>query len=282
MSEITASIKTNDNHWTVVVDNRSHVFDPSHRCYVALVEAVQSKDAEEFLRLINTGNEISEWSHGNFEFRDGCLFFGHECVANEPTQRMIELIQQGFNHEPMVKYLENLYQNVSSRAVLESYAWSSHKGLPITDDGMMVGYKGVCIHTGKTITVRNGELAEGDLVDIHTRKTFRNNVGDKPSMNRREVCDDHTKGCESGLHIGTYEYASKWAGPSGVIVLVKFNPRDIVSVPSDCSCQKIRVCEYEVIGISREQLQEAVFDNTASEGCVDDEYDFNDDEEVDF
>jgi hypothetical protein len=159
----------------------------------------------------------------------------------------------------MLNYLTNLYDNVSERAVQESYTWSSHKGLPITDDGMMVGYKGVRPHAGDTIKVKNGELNEGDLVDIYTGKTFRNNVGDVCTMKRRQVCDDHTKGCESGLHVGTYEYACDWAGNSGVVVLVKFNPKDIVSVPSDCNCQKMRVSEYEVIAIAREQLEEAVY-----------------------
>jgi hypothetical protein len=155
--------------------------------------------------------------------------------------------------------MTNLYDNVSERAVQESYTWSSHKGLPITDDGMMVGYKGVAVHSGDTIKVKNGELKDGDHVDRYTLKTFRNNVGDVCSMKRRQVCDDHTQGCSSGLHVGTYEYACDWAGNTGVVVLVKFNPKDIVSVPSDCECQKMRVSEYEVIAIAREQLEEAVY-----------------------
>jgi hypothetical protein len=28
-------------------------------------------------------------------------------------------------------------------------------------------------------------------------------------------------------------------------LLVRFNPRDAVSVPQDCECQKLRVCKYE-------------------------------------
>ena len=169
----------------------------------------------------------------------------------------------------MLNYLTNLYDNTSERAVQESYSWSSHKGLPITEDGMMVGYKGVRPHVGETIKVKNGELKEGDLVDIYTGKTFRNNVGDVCTMKRRQVCDDHTQGCSSGLHVGTYEYACNWAGSTGVVVLVKFNPKDIVSVPSDCECQKMRVSEYEVISIAREQLEEAVY---AEDEDLDDYY----------
>jgi len=277
------AIKSNDNRWTVTLGGQPFIFDHTHPHYAALVECTHTDDEDEFVRLFNTGHEIENWSEGEFEFRDGFLYFEEEQVASQPTSRVIEMIQQGFPHEPMLNYLTNLYDNVSERAVQESYTWSSHKGLPITDDGMMVGYKGVRVHSGNTINVKNGELNEGDLVDIYTGKTFRNNVGDVCTMRRRQVCDDHTKGCDTGLHVGTYEYACNWAGNTGVVVLVKFNPKDIVSVPSDCNCQKMRVSEYEVIAIAREQLEEAVYDHEDE----DDDYDYESvdayyDDEADF
>jgi len=190
-------IKSNDNHWTVVLNGQPHQFDHTHPQYAALVECVHTGDSTSFVELLNTGSQVENWSEGDFEFRDGFLYFEDEQVASDPTRRMIECLQQGFPHEPMMNYLTNLYDNVSERAVQESYTWSSHKGLPITEDGMMVGYKGVKVHKGETIKVKNGELKDGDYVDIYTGKTFRNNIGDKPSMRRRQVCDDHTKGCRS-------------------------------------------------------------------------------------
>lgn len=252
-------IKSNDNHWTVILNGQPHQFDHTHPQYAALVECVHTSDSTSFVELLNTGSQVEDWSEGDFEFRDGFLYFEDEQVASDPTRRMIECLQQGFPHEPMMNYLTNLYDNVSERAVQESYTWSSHKGLPITEDGMMVGYKGVAIYRGDTIKGKNGEIKDGDHVDRYTGKTFRNNVGDKCSMKRRQVCDDHTKGCDTGLHVGTYEYACNWATSTGVVLLVKFNPKDVVSVPSDCNCQKMRVSEYEVIAIAREQLEEPVY-----------------------
>jgi hypothetical protein len=273
--------KSNDNHWTVILGGQPFMFDHTHHNYSALVECVHAGDSDEFVRLLNVGNEVENWSEGDFEFRDGFLYFEDEQIASQPTNRVIEMIQQGFPHKPMLNYLTNLYDNVSERAVQESYTWSSHKGLPITDDGMMVGYKGVMINQSGTFNGKNGEIKNGDLVDRYTGKTFRNNVGDKCSMKRRQVCDDHTQGCSSGLHVGTYEYACDWATSSGVVLLVKFNPKDIVSVPSDCNCQKMRVSEYEVIAIAREQLEEAVY---AGDEEFEDtlEYWMGDSEEADF
>jgi len=267
-------IKSNDNHWTVILNGQPHQFDHTHHNYAALVECVHTSDSTSFVELLNSGSQVEDWSEGDFEFRDGFLYFEDEQVASDPTRRMIECLQQGFPHEPMMNYLTNLYDNVSERAVQESYTWSSHKGLPITEDGMMVGYKGVAIYRGDTIKVKNGELKDGDHVDRYTGKTFRNNVGDVCSMKRRQVCDDHTQGCSSGLHVGTYEYANDWATSSGVVLLVKFNPKDIVSVPSDCNCQKMRVSEYEVIAIAREQLEEAVYEVDEFDDVEMDDYDY--------
>lgn len=256
-------IKSNDNRYTVILDGQPHLFDPSHHHYIGLVECVHAGDSDEFVTLLNEGSVIEDWSEGSFEFRKGTghLYFEDEQIATDPTNRILECIKQGFPHEFMLKYLTNLYDNVSERAVQESYKWSSHKGLPITEDGMMVGYKGVKTYSGEGVNGKNGQIKDGDLVDIYTGKSFRNNVGDKCSMKRRQVCDDHTQGCSSGLHVGTYEYACQWAGGSGSVVLVKFNPKDIVSVPSDCEHQKLRVSDYEVISIAREQLEEAVYED---------------------
>jgi hypothetical protein len=276
-------IKSNDNRYTVILDGQPHLFDPSHHNYTGLVECVHAEDATEFITLLNQGDSIEDWSEGNFAFKkdDGHLYFEDEQVAVDPTKRIIECIRGGFPHQFMLNYLTNLYDNVSERAVQESYKWSSHKGLPITEDGMMVGYKGVGIYRGEDRNDKNGRpLTSGDHVDIYTGKSFRNNVGDKCSMKRRQVCDDHTQGCSSGLHVGTYEYASGWAGSGGVVLLVKFNPKDIVSVPSDSQYQKLRVSEYEVVAIAREQLEEPVYDYEQEDMDDFDLYEYDEDDNI--
>lgn len=269
-------IKSNSNEWTVIINNgQPHVFDHTHMNYNALIECVMSDDADEFVNLINSGSTIEDWSEGDFEFKDGFLYYEGERVADQPTNRIVELLKQNYSHEFMTNYLEKLYNNVSERAVQESYTWSSHKGLPIAKDGDMIAYKGVRKYVGEDIVDKMGRtITEGDLVDIYTGNSFRNNIGDSNGMKRRQVCDDHTMGCSKGLHVGTYEYATNWAGSTGVVVLVKFNPANIVSVPSDCQFSKMRVSDYEVVSIAREQLEEAVY----SEDEDFDEYDLAIDE----
>ena len=255
-------IKDAKNHWTVVIGTKSYQFDHTHVEYDNLKACVMEGQQDEFLELIDTVSVIENWSEGNFEFKDGYLFYEDEQVASQPTERIVGLIKGGHDHKPMLAYLDRLYQNVSNRAVMESYDWCSHKGLPITPDGMLVGYKGVTVYQGEDTVDKIGNIiTEGDLVDKYTGKSFRNNTMDSPSMNRRRVSDNCNEGCAAGLHVGTFEYASDWATNSGKVVLVKFDPSDIVSVPTDCNHQKMRVSAYTVIGIARDIIEEAVFED---------------------
>lgn len=264
-------IKTNSNHWVVVIDGKPYNFDATHPEYEGLVECVKVGDAEGFVSLVEIGTVIENWSEGKFDFHDGVLYYEGEQVASQPTERIISMIKNGWDHKPMLSYLDLLYQNVSNRAVQESYNWCSHKGLPITEDGYLVGYKGVAVYSGSDTKDKMGkDLKTDDLVDKYTGNSYRNNVGDEVSMNRRQVSDNCNEGCAAGLHVGTYEYANNWAGCEGKVVLVKFSPADIVSVPTDCEFQKMRVSKYTVIGIAREILQEDVY--------VEDEEDYLDDQ----
>ena len=265
-------IKSNDNHWTVVLGGQPHQFDHTHPEYNGLCECVMAGDADEFVNLINTGTVIENWSEGNFAFRDGFLYYEDEQVASQPTERIINMIKNSWDYKPMLAYLDRLYQNVSNRAVHESYTWCSNKGLPITDDGMLIGYKGVSLYSGEDRFDKLGRpLAEGDHVDKYTGTSFRNNIGDECSMNRRGVSDNCNDGCASGLHVGTYEYAENWAGTNGVVILVKFDPADIVSVPTDCQYSKMRVSKYTVVSVAREQLEEEVY--------TEDEYAYSEDDD---
>lgn len=267
-------IKDGKNQWTVMVGGKPAVFDESHQNYDALVEAVMDGKADEFNTLLNVGQSMVNWSEGKFFIKDGCLFYDGEEVDERLHDRIQEMIDGGYDYKPMLRFIERLYSNVSNRAVKEAYRWCQHKGLPITNDGFLVGYKGVSVYRGERhIDLLGREMTNGDYVDRYTGKSYRNNVGDINSMNRRNVCDDHLVGCSSGLHVGNYDYACGWAGSDGVVVLVKFDPADIVSVPSDSNYQKIRVSSYEVLEVTRGQLDDCVYDHEDEDDDLEDEDD---------
>ena len=47
--------------------------------------------------------------------------------------------------------------------------------------------------------------------------------------------------CGHGFHVGTMNYASQFGGSNRHLMACKVNPKDVVSVPYDHSCEKCRV-----------------------------------------
>ena len=134
-------------------------------------------------------------------------------------------------NDSMVLFLDNLTQNPDSRVFDQLYPFMQHNDIRISDDGCLLAYKKV----------------RGDYYDIHSG-TIRNAPGDKPSMPRVMVQNDPTQTCSTGLHVCAKSYLPNFGNDSSdKVVIVKVNPKDVVSVPYDYNGAKMRVCEYEVL-----------------------------------
>ena len=251
-------IKSHTGSFVVVSNNQSYTFDQDHPNYNGLVESVKCGDAEEFHNLINTGVMIEDWAEGNFKFTNGVLFFGDEEVHRTITVRIVDMIKDGFDYQPMLRFLERLYNNPSFRAINELYTFLEHKFLPITPEGYFLAYK----------------VVRPDFKDKYSG-TIDNSVGQTPTMPRFKVDDNCDVGCSQGLHIGAIDYVRSYGSAGDKVVICKVDPADVVSVPLDSSHQKVRTCKYEVVGEYEEDLLPAVVDD------YDDEYDDEDWDEDD-
>jgi hypothetical protein len=45
-------------------------------------------------------------------------------------------------------------------------------------------------------------------------------------------------------------------GRGGNLMIVEINPADVVSVPNDSDCQKLRTCKYKVVSLFKRKLEE--------------------------
>ena len=150
-------------------------------------------------------------------------------MHNALTTRMIAMLQEEFPIEPLVLFMENLMNNPSKRAVTELYGFLEKNNLPITPDGHFLAYKKV----------------REDYLDVHSG-TMNNSVGSIVEMERNMVDDDKNNTCSTGLHFCSQSYLNSFGGNRTMIL--KINPRDVVSIPSDYNDSKGRACRYEVIG----------------------------------
>lgn len=217
------------NNLVVVIGNTSHTISKTHITYQRVVDAIKAADWDKVKDLIEPKKIVLNYGKGNISIQGEKLFWKGAEFHNTLAGRMIQMLTDGFEIEPMVNFMENLMSNPSKRAVTELYGFLEKNQLPITPDGHFLAYKKV----------------RSDFKDVHSG-TMDNSPGKVVEMERNEVDDDKTRTCSSGLHFCGMSYLSCFGGDRTVIV--KINPRDVVSIPVDYNEAKGRACRYEVIG----------------------------------
>jgi hypothetical protein len=217
------------NNVVVVIDNKPHTISKTHITYQKVVDAIKANDWETVKDTIEPKKVVLEYGKGNVEVQGEQLFWKGKAFHNALATRMIQMLQDGFPVEPLVNFMENLMKNPSYRSVNELYGFLEKNNLPITSDGYFLAYKKV----------------RKDYKDCHTG-TMDNSIGQVVEMERHSVDDNANNTCSSGLHFCSKEYLNSFGGERTVIV--KINPADVVSIPTDYDFSKGRACRYEVIG----------------------------------
>ena len=215
----------------VVIGNKSHTVSKTHITYNKVLEAIKANDWDALPDIIEPKKVVLNFGAGNVEIQGETLFWKGKELNTGLSVRMIQMLQDGFPVEPMVIFMENLYKNPSKRAVTELYGFLEKNNLPITPDGHFLAYKKV----------------GSNFKDIHSN-TMDNSVGQVVEMERHDVDDNKDVTCSTGLHFCGMSYLPHFGGGDSRTVIVKINPADVVSIPSDYNDAKGRACRYEVIG----------------------------------
>ena len=233
-----------DGNLTVILKNKAHQVIPDHTNYKVILEALPTATEDELLELVDIEKAVATFSQGQVSIVSGKVMFEGEEVHGSISKRILEFMSKGLPFEPLVKFLENLMENPSMQSQQELYDFLEHENLPVTEDGCFLAYKAV----------------RSDFKD-KWQGTFDNSVGQVCEMRRAKVDDNRKVGCSQGLHAGALNYVANYgsvdAGDN--IVIVKINPQDVVSVPSDCDCEKLRTCKYEVVGLYQGELPKPLY-----------------------
>lgn len=159
------------------------------------------------------------------------------------------IAQEGLPVSIFAKFWDNLQLNPSANSVRELYDFLAYKELPITEDGCFLAYKGLTRNGWSISANKETKVLKGKVDD---KGRIFNGLNEEIEVRRWDVDDNRQHGCSYGLHVGSLDYAQGFA--QGQVVVVKINPKDVVSVPEDCACQKCRVCAYKVIDVFRKRL----------------------------
>lgn len=213
----------------VVIDSTPHTLSKGNVTYNKVLDAIKQNDWDAVRDFIEPKKVVLNYGKGNVSIKGETLYWKDQEFNSALSTRMISMLTEGFPIEPLVLFMENLMQNPSKRSVTELYRFLEKNTLPITPDGHFLAYKKV----------------RADYTDVHTG-TFDNSVGKIVEMERNQVDDDKDRTCSQGLHFCSESYLKSFGGERTMIL--KVNPRDVVSIPSDYNDAKGRCCRYEVVG----------------------------------
>jgi hypothetical protein len=235
---------------TINYEGKTYTVTSSDERFEAVKDAILKGDWEEVYKELDIVSAIEDFTKGDISVKDGIVYYKDtEKLHGSVVNKLLELLKSGLEDSTcLINYIVNLLQNPSNSSVEELYDFQGYKSLPIDEEGYVVAYKGIAsddysIHGNLRTVVLQGKVDENGRI--------YNGVGETIEVARRCVDDNRRKDCSHGLHVGSWDYASTFGSKT---VMVRFNPADAVSVPTDWACQKLRVCKYEVLAeVEREE-----------------------------
>jgi hypothetical protein len=204
--------------------------------------------ADEFLRLFDPGVAAAaafENVTDRVQIGNGQVLFDGKRIENALTKQIVRFLQEDVeDFKPLVNFMEKVMDNPNEHSREQLYEWLDRYDFTITPSGDIVAYKGVRRDGDSFQSISSG--TEAVYVDgVRHQGRIPNPIGAVINMERDLVHHDPSAGCSRGLHVGTYSYASGFA--QGALLECHVNPRDVVSVPTDCGWQKVRTCRYKVV-----------------------------------
>ena len=263
-----------NNSLTAVIGNKVYTAHSTHPNWSGIMDAVRANDNNGLINAINIRQSVINYVNGNIRIIGNECWYGNLQIGGVVVDRLLNFITAKLPAQPIIKFIDNLYSNPSQRAVTELYSFLEHRNLPNTPEGNFLAYKGLqvdyhSITSGKLTLLQGKTDATGHIY---------NGIGETIECVRNQVDDNKDNHCSVGIHAGSLEYATSFAGSAGSggkVVIVEINPRDVVSIPSDCECQKLRTCKYKVVG-----EYELPLDSTFNDEYSDDDGDEFGDEDV--
>ena len=259
-----------DDSITVFVNGRPYTVEKSNPNFSALRKALIDANYADIPNLVSVEHKITNFSHGKLHVTDGEVFYGTEKLHGVVVTKLLELLKAGAKDaEPLLNFIDKLMSNVSANSVNELYSFLSYKSLPITPEGNFLAYKGVKNDFYSSSGNKSTVVVQGE---VNGQGQILNKIGTTIEVARRSVDDNKDNHCSFGLHVGSFDYAASWAGPTGRLLVVEVNPADAVSVPTDCSFQKLRVSKYKVhsdITPERKEISEPIYNEDDCADCAD-------------
>lgn len=268
------------NVLTMILEGKSVCISKDDERFKAVRDALVDGSESQLLSLLAPVYKDKLLAPDVFSLKDGSIAFGNgfsyghgvltchgETLTNPGVVNAIErLLAERLPLDGIANFVDRLYDSTRSRVRQQLLLFADAKGLTIDSQGFIIAYKAV----------------DCNYRDKWTGK-IDNSPGATPSMDPGEVEDNPDVACGPGLHAGSLDYIYGYGSGTDHIIIVKIDPADVISIPTDSGCQKMRTCGYTVVGDYNGELKQVVY--AADAGCAeyyDDDEDEDDDDDFDY
>jgi len=220
---------------TFFLNGRPQTFDGSHPNFQKIVDAVTANDLNALETLTNVRQFVAKVTEGNVVITEDSevLFRGVE-VPEYLAERIISHHEAGIPILPLCNFAEKLMSNTNASVRNDLYRWLEVGNMPVYEDGDFMAYK----------TVRS------DFTPVHKGPYGKSQKpGEVVEMPRSECDENRENTCSRGLHFCSYSYLPSFGyGNEGqTVIVLKINPKDVTSIPTDYNNAKGRCCRFEVV-----------------------------------
>lgn len=236
-------VKTKE-YLTVIINGKPYAIKTKTKRERKVLKLLKEKKFDAVKTFLDARARLKRYTKNEFKIKENQIYDSSNAVVPEIiVHKLASLEQSGVDYRILKNFWENLKHNPSENSRNQLYNYLIRNHYPLTEDGCFLAYKKVT------------KDDKGNLVDGYT-KTIRNNIGDVVTISRKEVDDNGNNTCSTGLHVAAWKYAQEYSGE--VLIEVKVNPEDVVSVPIDYDFQKMRVCRYTVLRIAKDEIKKEV------------------------
>lgn len=208
----------------VIIGTDSQTIMSTDRRFKEIRQACINNNVEMVIRLISLDKVIAKETKGVFTTKDRGrkVFIDNQELPKGLGNKIARMMKNEQPTDSFLAFWNRLKKNPDKRVRENLYEFISKIGCALTTDGFILAYK----YVNKNYTsCYNGK--------------FDWTPGKQVEMPRKSCDDDPHSSCSSGLHVGSYNYVRN---TSHIVLLVKIDPKDVVSVPYDYNCEKMRCC----------------------------------------
>ena len=223
---------------TIVVGTES--VDWSHPKRDAILDAIKANDFESIPELISNEKAVTKFGDGKLTVSDGEIMYKGKPVDGLLYSRILGMVSEGLPVDHFVAFLEKVEKNPSFKVRRDLYEFLEYGKLPLTSEGNFLARK----------------VVQEDFYSYQSGKDGKKvywGVGATPEMDRRDVDDDSTHTCSSGLHVYNRDYGKSFMSRTGKFLVVEIDPENVVSIPTDYNNTKMRVCKAKVLKEVKEE-----------------------------